>query len=392
MPEVCLKKGMKNTTQPLLEEYKFGDLKLKNRVVMASMTRGRATNPGLVPTPLMAEYYAQRASAGLILSEGTWVSSKSIGFINVPGIYTERQIEGWKLVTKTVHDNGGLIFSQLGHIGSASHPDFFDGELPAGPSAINPQTQSYTPEGFKDSLTPREFTIAEIKQTIQDYKQAARNAKDAGFDGVEIHAQAGMLIPQFLSLNTNQRTDEYGGSIANRARIIFEILDAIIEVWDSTRVAIKFTPVMYTHVGIITPDEETIPMFQYILKKLNDYNLAFLHIVGPAQDLTGTPVEILQNDYFSHFRRHYSGRLMANLGFTQLTGNTILKEGKVDLVSFGQLFIANPDLVEHFKHHLPLSENNPDTYYTGEEKGYTDYPRAAYSDAIRGSDDDAYAG
>ena len=381
---------MKNTEQPLLEEYQLGDLKLKNRVVMASMTRGRATNADLVPTPLMAEYYAQRASAGLILTEGTWVSSKAIGFINVPGIYTERQIAGWKLITKAVHENGGLIFSQLGHIGSASHPDFFDGELPAGPSAVNPQTQCYTPEGFKDTLTPREFTVAEIKQTIHDYKQATQNAKDAGFDGVEIHAQAGMLIPQFLSLATNQRTDEYGGSIENRARVIFEILDAIIEVWDSNRVAIKFTPVMYTHVGIVTPDEETIPMFQYILKKLNDYNLAFVQITGPAQDLTGTPVEVLQNDYFSHFRHHYSGRLIANLGFTQQSGNTILKDGKADLVSFGQLFIANPDLVERFKNQLPLSESNPDTYYAGEEKGYTDYPGAVYSVATVQSDEADY--
>ena len=378
---------MKNTAQPLLEEYQLGNLKLKNRVVMAPMTRGRATNTDLVPTPLMAEYYAQRATAGLILTEGTWVSSKAIGFINVPGIYTERQIAGWKLITKAVHENSGLIFSQLGHIGSATHPDFFDGELPSGPSAVNPQMQSYTPKGFKDTQTPRAFTVAEIKQTVQDYKQAAQNAKDAGFDGVEVHAQAGMLIPQFLSLATNQRTDAYGGSIENRARIIFEILDAIIEVWDSTRVSIKFTPVMYTHVGIVTPDEETIPMFQYILKKLSDYNLAFVHITGPTQDLTGTPVEVLQDDYFSHFRHHYSGRLMANLGFTQQSGNTILKEGKADLVSFGQLFIANPDLVERFKYQLPLSESNPETYYTGEEKGYTDYPRAEYSVAIAQSDE-----
>jgi N-ethylmaleimide reductase len=373
---------MENTAQPLLEEYQLGDLKLKNRVVMAPMTRGRATNPGLVPTPLMAEYYGQRASAGLILTEGTWVSSKAIGFINVPGIYTQEQVEGWKLVIKAVHDKGGLIFSQLGHIGSASHPDHLNGELPAGPSAINPQTQSFTPEGFKDTLTPRELTVAEIKQTIQDYKQAAQNAKDAGFDGVEIHAQAGMLIPQFLSLATNQRKDEYGGSIENRARIIFEILDAIIEVWDSTRVAIKFTPVMYSHVGVVTPDEETIPLFQFILKRLNDYKLAFVHIVGPAQDLTGTPVEVLQNDYFSHFRHHYSGRLMANLGFMQQNGNKILEDGKADLVSFGQLYIANPDLVERFKYQLPLSESDPNTYYTGEEKGYTDYPEAELSGTI----------
>jgi N-ethylmaleimide reductase len=373
---------MESTAQPLLEEYQLGDLKLKNRVVMAPMTRGRATNAGLVPTPLMAEYYAQRASAGLIVSEGTWVNAKAIGFINVPGIYNQEQVEGWKLVTKAVHDYGGLIFSQLGHIGSASHPDHLNGELPAGPSAINPQTQSFTPEGFKDTLTPRELTVAEIKQTIQDYKQAAQNAKDAGFDGVEIHAQAGMLIPQFLSLATNQRKDEYGGSIENRARIIFEILDVIKEVWDSSRLAIRFTPVMYSHVGIVTPDVETIPLFQYILARLNDYNLAYVHIVGPAQDLTGTPVEVLQTDYFSHFRHHYSGRLMVNLGFTQQTANKILRDGKADLVSFGQLYIANPDLVVRFKYQLPLSESDPNTYYTGEEKGYTDYPEAELSGTI----------
>jgi N-ethylmaleimide reductase len=377
---------MKKVKQPLLEEYQLGDLKLKNRVIMASLTRGRATNAGLVPTPLMAEYYVQRASAGLILSEGTWVSAKSIGFINVPGIYTREQVEGWKLVTKAVHDKGGLIFSQLGHIGAASHPDFFDGELPAGPSAINPQTKSFTPNGFKDSVTPRELAIAEIKQTVQDYKQAAQNARDAGFDGIEIHAQTGMLIPQFLSLATNQRKDQYGGSIENRARIIFEILDAVTAIWDSTRVAIKFTPVAISHVGIMKPDEETIPMFQYILKKLNDYNLAYVHIVGPAEDLSGTPVEVLQDNYFSHFRRHYSGRLMANLGFTQESGNAILDESTADLVSFGAPFIANPDLVERFEHNLPLAEGNRDTYYAGGENGYTDYPRAVYDLANTPSD------
>jgi N-ethylmaleimide reductase len=347
---------------------------------MAPMTRARATNAGLAPTPLMARYYAQRASAGLIVSEGTWVSSKAIGFINVPGIYTREQIKGWKMVTKAVHDNGGLIFSQLGHAGSASHPDFFDGELPAGPSAINPQTHSFTPEGFKETLTPRELTAAEIKQTVQDFKQAAKNAKEAGFDGVEVHAQAGMFIPQFLSMATNQRTDEYGGSIENRARIVFEILDAIIEIWGSTRVAIKFTPVAISHVGIVKPDEETIPMFQYILKKLSDYNLAYLHIVGPAENLTGTPVAALQHNYFSHFRHHYHGRLMANLGFTQESGNAILIAGTADLVSFGTLFIANPDLVERFKYNLPQSEANRDTYYTGNENGYVDYPAAVLSE------------
>lgn len=367
---------MDKTIQPLLAPYQLGDLKLKNRVVMSPMTRGRATNSGLVPTQLMATYYAQRATAGLIVSEGTWVSPKAIGFINVPGIYTAEQVEGWKQVTQAVHENDGLIFLQLGHIGSASHPDHLNGEIPAGPSAINPQTQSFTPEGFKASLTPREMTVAEIRQTVQDYKQAAQYAKDAGFDGVEIHAQAGMLIPQFLSLATNKRTDEYGGRMENRARIIFEILDAIREIWDSNRISIKFTPVMYSHVGIVTPDVETIPLFQYILSKLNDYNLAFLHIVGPAQDLKGTSVEALDDDYYNHFRNHYKGRLMANLGFTKQSANDIINKGKADLVSFGQLFIANPDLVERFKNQLPLAQSVPETYYSGEEKGYTDYPRA----------------
>lgn len=370
---------MKNTAQPLLEECQLGDLILKNRVVMASMTRGRATNAGLVPTPLMAEYYAQRASAGLILSEGTWVNPQSIGFINVPGIYTPEQVEGWKLVTKAVHDKGGLIFSQLGHIGTASHPDHLGGELPAGPSAINPQTKSFTPEGFKDTLTPREMTVKEIKQTIQDYKHAASNAKEAGFDGVEVHAHSGMLIQQFLSPATNQRNDEYGGSIENRARIVFEILEAIMEVWKSTRVGIKFNPAAISNVGIMTPDEEMIPMFQYILEKLSEYNLAYLQVEGPAQDLTGTPAEVLQDNYFNHFRKHYRGTLMANLGFTQESANAILQEGTADLVSFGVPFIANPDLVERFKYNLPLSQSNRDTFYTGGENGYTDYPSAVYA-------------
>lgn len=374
---------MKNTSQPLLEEYQLGDLKLKNRVVMASLTRARASNPGLVPTAVMAEYYAQRASAGLILSEGTWVNPQSIGFINVPGIYTQEQVEGWKAVTKAVHDNGGLIFSQLGHIGAGAHPDLQSGELPVGPSAVNIQSQSFTPEGFKNTVTPREMTVADIKKTIQDYKKAAQNAKDAGFDGIEVHAIVGMLIPQFLSTATNKRTDEYGGSIENRSRIVFEILDAIIEVLDSTRVAIKFSPVMLSNVGIVTPDDETIDLFKYILNKLGHYNLVFVHIVGPSEDLSGTPVEALQEDYFSHFRNNYSGRILANLGFSKESGNAILKDGKADLVSFGEPFIANPDLVERFQNDWPLSESDRDTYYSGGENGYITYPRAEYSQSER---------
>ncbi len=371
---------MDNRSQPLLEAYIAGDMKLKNRVVMASLTRGRAVNPGLVPIALMAEYYAQRASAGLILSEGTWVNPQSVGFINVPGIYTPEQVEGWKTVTRAVHDKGGLIFSQLGHIGAGAHPDLQNGELPVGPSAVNIQSQSFTPEGFKDTVVPREMTVADIHRTVQDYKQAARNAKDAGFDGIEIHAIAGMLIPQFLSTAANRRTDAYGGSIENRSRIVFEILDAVTEVWGAGRVAIKFSPVMISSVGIVKPDEETIPLFKYILSALERYQLAFVHIVGPAEDLSGTPVEELQENYFAHFRNHYRGRIMANLGFSKESADAILKAGYADLVSFGEPFIANPDLVERFTHNLPLSASDRDTYYSGGKDGYTTYPEAGFSE------------
>jgi len=219
---------------------------------------------------------------------------------------------------------------------------------------------------------------AEIKQTILDYKVAAQHAKDAGFDGIEIHAQAGMLIPQFLSLEDNHCNDEYGGSIENRARIIFEIWDAITEVWDSTRIAIRFTPVMLCHVGIVKPDIGTIPLFKYLLNKLSNYNLAYLHIVGPSEDLSGTSVETLQDDYFGHFRANCKGNLMANLGFNKNIGSAILQQGKADFVSFGEPFIANPDLVDRFRHDLPLAKADRNTFYGGDENGYTNYPRAVY--------------
>lgn len=369
---------MKDTSQPLLEEYQLGDLTLKNRVVMSSLTRARATNPELIPTRLMSEYYTQRASAGLILSEGTWVNMQSIGFINVPGIYTQEQVEEWKIVTNSIHESDGLIFPQLGHIGAGAHPDLQHGELPVGPSAINIQSQSFTPEGFKDTVTPREMTVPEIHRTVQDYRQAAQNAKDAGFDGIEIHAIAGMLIPQFLSKASNHRIDEYGGSIENRSRIVFEILDAVTEIWESQRVAIKFSPVMLSNVGIVKPDEETVALFKHILNKLDKYNLAFVHIVGPSEDLAGTDVEELQENYFAHFRNNYRGRIIANLGFSKESANEILKEGYADLVSFGESFIGNPDLVERFKYNLPLSPSDRNTYYSGEEHGYTTYPKSRY--------------
>ncbi|MDN5287868.1 MAG: flavoprotein NADH-dependent oxidoreductase [Mucilaginibacter sp.] len=359
--------------EPLLTTYQMGDILLPNRVVMTSLTRCRATNPDLAPTDLHVEYYAQRASAGFILTEGTWISERAVGFINIPGIYSKTQTEAWKRVTDAVHEKNGKIFVQLVHSGSVSHPDFLQGELPLGPSAINPQEKAFTPLGFKDTLTPAEYTTVQIKETIGEYRLAAENAKKAGFDGLEIHAQIFTLIPQFLSEATNQRTDEYGGSIENRARLLFEILDTVKKVYPAKRIGVKFTPAAFNP-GIIKPDITTITMFDYILEKLNGYHLAYVELVGPAVDLTGTPLDLLKDNYFEHFRNIYNGTIMANLGFTQESGNAIISKGTADLVSFGTLYIANPDLVQRFEQNSLLSKGDPDTYYAGEAKGFTDYP------------------
>jgi N-ethylmaleimide reductase len=360
----------------LLTRFRLGDITLPNRIIMASMTRARATNPDIAPTDLHATYYAQRASAGLILSESAWVSKNAIGFLNIPGIFTSAQTEAWKKVTDAVHRENGRIFVQLAHIGSASHPDYFNGDLPLGPSAINPQEKSFTPEGFKETVTPRAYTIEQIRQTIEEYHQAAINAKAAGFDGLQLHAQLFTLIPQFLSATTNRRTDEYGGSIANRSRILFEILDVLIKVFPGKKVAVKFTPAAF-NAGIIRPDENTIADYEYLLHKLNKYDIAFLEIVGPSVGLAGTAIASWEGQYYSFFRDKYDGVIVANLGFNNDSANKIIAAGLADLVSFATPFIANPDLVDRFAHSIPLSVADQATYYTGGEKGFTDYPKAA---------------
>ena len=359
----------------LQTKYLLGDLKLSNRVVMASLTRARATNPEIAPTGLHAQYYSQRASAGLILTEGVWVSKRAIGFLNIPGIYTQHQTDAWKKVVNAVHEKKGRIFLQLSHVGAASHPDYFDGDLPLGPSAINIREKSFTPEGFKDTVTPKAYSIREIKETITEYRHAALNAKAADFDGVELHAQLFTLIPQFLSKATNQRTDEYGGSIENRCRILFEILDALIGVFPGKKVGIKFTPAVF-NAGIIKPDENTIPTYNYIFRQLNHYDIAFVELVGPSVDLRDTAIAALKENFYGHFRAIYKGTLIANLGFNRETGNAIIAAGNADLVSFGEPFIANPDLVERFLNSWPLATGDPATYYAGGEKGYIDYPYA----------------
>ncbi len=359
----------------LLTPFELGDITLPNRIIMASMTRARATNPAIITTDLHAAYYAQRASAGLILSESVWVSRNAIGFLNIPGIFTIEQTEAWKKVKGAVHQENGRIFLQLAHIGAASHPDYFNGELPLGPSAINPQEKSFTPGGFKDTVTPNAYTIEQIQETIEEYHRAAINAKAAGFDGLELHAQLFTLIPQFLSAATNQRTDEYGGSINNRSRILFEILDVLIKVFPGKKVAVKFTPAAF-NAGSIRPDENTIADYEYLLHKLNEYDIAFLEIVGPAVVLAGTPVALWEDQYYSFFRNNYKGTIVANLGFNYDFGNKIIAEGLADLVSFATPFIANPDLINRFAHAIPLAVADQATYYTGGERVFTDYPKS----------------
>jgi N-ethylmaleimide reductase len=362
----------------LLKPINLQGLELKNRVIMAPMTRSRADNEGNVPTDMMATYYRQRAGAGLIITEGSQISKQAVGYINTPGIYTQEQVEGWKKVTQAVHAEGGKIFLQLWHVGRMSHPDFHNGELPVAPSAINPNEQSYTPEGFKETVTPRALTIPEIKQIIQDYKNAAKNAIDAGFDGVEVHASNGYLLHQFFASTSNVRTDEYGGSVENRARILFEIIEAISEIVPLEKVGVRLNPSLHGVFGTVL-NEDTIPTFDYIIEKLNDYKLAYLHLSEPFTDVSDLPHA--ESDIAKRYRPVYKGNLIINAGFTQERGNKVIEEGDADMVAFGVPFIANPDLPERFEQNAELQEPDKNTFYTPGAKGYIDYPSLAEVEA-----------
>lgn len=358
--------------QALLRSVSIGDLELKNRVIMAPMTRNRADNKEKEPTDLHAKYYTQRASAGLIITEGSQISKAAEGYINTPGIYTEAQVKGWKKVTQSVHENGGKIFLQLWHCGRISHPKFHDGEKPLAPSAVNPNTQAYTQDGFEDTVEPQAMSIADIKQTVLDFKHAAENAKNADFDGVEIHSSNGYLIHQFFNKNANIRTDDYGGNIQNRARFFFEVLEAVSEVWPENRIGVRMNPSLNDAFGI-TATEETIPTFDYIIEKLNAYDLAYLHLSEPFTDVSN--IDYLEPNIAKHYRPIYKGKLMINAGFDQESGNKVISEGNADMVSFAKLFISNPDLPERFAKNAPLADWDEDTFYTPGSKGYTDYPK-----------------
>ncbi len=355
----------------LFESYNLNGLQLKNRVVMAPMTRSRSDNPETAATELTALYYKQRASAGLIITEGTYINRNAVGVINVPAIYTEKQIEGWKLVTSTVHKQGGKIFAQLWHVGRLSHPDLLEGKLPLAPSALDITAQIFTKEGFKPAERPREMTIEDIKQTISDYKQAAINAIKAGFDGIEIHAANGYLLQQFFNLYSNKRQDQYGGSIEKRARILFDILDEVKSAINIKQVGVRLNPSLHGIQGMML-DEESIAVHDYIVAKLNNYDLAYLHLTEPFTDVSENPLAIQQ--VAKHYRPMYKGTLIINHGFNKESATQVLNDGDADLVAFGVPYIANPDLVERFKIDAPLNVPDSSTYYTPGEKGYTDYP------------------
>jgi N-ethylmaleimide reductase len=359
----------------LLTPYQLGDLALKNRIVMAPLTRTRAENSGHVTNELMVEYYAQRASAGLIISEGTWVSEEAQGWYGVPGIYNKEQGQAWRKVTDAVHACGGNIFAQLWHSGGVSHRTLYpDGRQPFAPSAINQEQLVHVRGGSAMSHVPRAMSKEDIKKTVLDFKNASRVAQEAGFDGVQLQAGYVYLINQFLHETTNHRTDEYGGTIENRSLFLFEVLDAVLEVWPSQRVGLKTGPMM-NELGAFKAVDSTLAVSEYVYEKLAPYNLSHILLMRQMADLTGTPIEALSGDaVIHHFRNRYKGSLILNVGINAEHGARLISEGAGDLVAFGRDYIANPDLVERIAAGAPLNPGRPENYYGSSAVGYTDYP------------------
>ncbi len=353
-------------TTDLFTPIEVGQLTLNNRIAMAPLTRSRAGS-GNVPTQLTALYYAQRASAGLIISEATQISPDGQGYISTPGIHSKEQIEGWRCVTKAAHIAGGRIVLQLWHVGRISHPSFQPGGVaPIAPSAIKPNVQAFTAEGFQPVPTPRAMDISEIPAIVERYAQAARNAMAAGFDGVEIHAANGYLIDQFLRDQTNKRTDRYGGSIENRSRFLMEVVDAVTAAVGAEVTGIRISPQNGQN---DIADSNPQALFNYVAGQLSGKGLAYLHII--EGDTGGVPVPPF--DYMK-LKTLFGGLVIANNGFDKVRANEALAEGRADLIAFGKPFISNPDLVIRMFLDAPLMPANRETFYGGSEQGYTDYP------------------
>ncbi|GAB3234137.1 alkene reductase [Algoriphagus aestuariicola] len=354
----------------LLTPTTIGDLQLKNRMVMAAMTRSRAPEDGLVQE-MTATYYAQRSSAGLILSEATNISKDAIGSPFTPGLYTSGQVEAWKKVTETVHDEGGLIFAQLWHTGRVGHSVDRSNKLPLAPSAIAIEGQRhFTSEGMKDFETPREMSLEDIRQTILDYRQAALYAIEAGFDGVELHGANGYLPNQFLADSSNHRKDQYGGSVENRCRFMLEALETICEAIGSSKVGVKLSP-LGTNNGIQL--EDPVGTFSYLIEKINGLDLAFIELARRSPDADLLPRYPIENDV-ALFGDLVKTSLIANANYDRESGEKELIKGKADAISYARLFLANPDLPKRFELDADLNEADPKTMYGGTEKGYIDYP------------------
>ena len=349
----------------LFDPVTLGALTLPNRFVMAPLTRCRSS-AGRVPNDLMREYYTQRASAGLILTEATSIDAMGVGYVDTPGLWSDAQMTGWRKITDSVHHAGGRIFAQLWHVGRLSHPDFLDGQTPVGASPIACPGEIRTPTGHAPYPVPRELSIVEIQSIIGDYRQAAQNAKYAGFDGVEIHGANGYLPDQFLRDGTNHRTDEYGGPIENRARFLLEAVDAAIEIWGADRVGVHLSPRTLEHHGI--EDSDPAATFGYVARELGKRQIAFL--------FTRESVEG-DGRYSPLLKREFGGPVIANEQFTREQAEQVLTAGEADAISWGQLFIANPDLPKRFALDAPLNTPNPATFYAPGATGYTDYPALA---------------
>jgi N-ethylmaleimide reductase len=356
----------------IFSKYKLGDLELSNRMVMAPMTRCRALT-GNVPNPLAAIYYAQRASAGLIITEGSQVSMHGVGYVRTPGIHSVLQVAGWKKVTEAVHKAGGKIFLQLWHVGRVSHPDFLGGELPVAPSALPIEGDVHTPQGKKKFVIPRALELDEIPGIIEQFRKGAQNAKAAGFDGVEIHGANGYLLDQFLRDSSNHRTDKYGGNLENRLRLPLEVAEAVVDVWGYDRVGYRISPQFSLY---SMSDTNLLQTFSHFAKELNDIGIGYIHIVEPVGGRMGATAPDAKLAPTIH--EIFEGTLILNGGYDSSSGNEAIEKGDADLISFGVPFLANPDLPERFRKNAPLNSPDIATFYGGEEKGYIDYPKLGY--------------
>lgn len=356
-------------TDKLFTPLTIGTLTLANRIVMAPLTRNRAAD-GDVPQALNVEYYAQRATAGLIITEGTQISPEGKGYLATPGIYSPEQVAGWKQVTAAVHARGGRIFAQLWHVGRVSHTSLQPGgQAPVAPSALTAATQVFTTSGFADASAPRALETSEIARVVADYRKAAENAEQAGFDGIELHAANGYLVDQFLRDGTNKRTDAYGGSVENRTRFLGEVLAALTSVWPASRVGVRFSP--FSNFGDIA-DSDPMTTFAAAITKASEAGLGYLHVV---EGQTGGPRDLPPGADLGKLRSLFKGTYMANNGYDRALAIQAVETGAADLVAFGSRFIANPDLVARLARNAALNEPHTATFYGGGAEGYIDYPQ-----------------